>query len=297
LNSLSKQHIQLDEEKEADVITKTIADRLNENGYDVDLDIGQSYFKCNIGVRTKGDIDNYKLGILIDDQHHYQNVNILEQYYLRPSILKAFGWKVIQIYSKDWYKDEQRVIDRLLRLLGENIKEEVEDEVDIQELVEDLETIKPIQEEPKKVVNIEPEVIVETVDEELEISDEPTVIEEEIEPSIPKEPKTKKTVPKTKVPKKPIEEGIKPLSKTKEENYVPNTAYAYENSQYFEFADERSFKFWEIAQNELSLGIRYGRIGTKGQVQLKSFETEEETKRELEKLIRSKISKGYLKID
>lgn len=316
LNSLSKQYIQVEEDQEIDIITKTIADRLNESGYDTDLNIGQSYFKCSIGVRVKGETSNYKLGILIDNESHYQNNNILEQYYLRPSILKAFGWKVIQIYSKDWYKDEQRVIDRLLRLLGEKINEEVEDTVDIQKLVEDLEESElerveipePIKKEPKEITVVDPVVIDEIAVESVETSPKPEPVEEEVKEPIQEEPKVKKPKakksapkekgePKKKSTKEAVVGEIKPLSKTKEENYMPNPAYRYKNSQYFEFSDERSFKFWEIAQDGINLGIRYGKIGIKGQVQLKTFENEEKAATEIEKLIRSKVSKGYLKID
>ena len=304
LNSLSKHHVPVADDEEIDIITKTIAECLKDKGYEVDLDIGQSYFKCNIGVRAHGDTDSYKLGILIDDEHHYQNNNILEQYYLRPSILKAFGWKVIQIYSKDWYKDEQRVIDRLLRLLGENIQEEAEDEVGIQDLVEDIKASEQVstkapdqvQKEPKPTVETDSEPIAEAVTNDLETTPEPRVIEEKVS-SVEEEPEVKKPEPKKKNVRKPVSESVKSLSKTKDENYTPNPAYTYDNSQYFEFADERSFKFWEIAQDGVNLGIRYGRIGIKGQVQLKSFETEEQATAEMEKLIRSKVKKGYVKID
>ena len=39
-----------------------------------------------------------------------------------------------------------------------------------------------------------------------------------------------------------------------------------------EFIEGQSAKFWEIAQNGCSVTVRFGRIGTQGQTQTKTFE-------------------------
>ena len=306
LNSLSRNPIPNNDNEEKDVITKAIGHRLEEKGYYVTFDIGQSYFKCNIGVRKKDDVDGYTLGILIDNELHYHNNNILEQYYLRPSILKAFGWNIIQIYSKDWYEDENRVFDRLLRLLGENIKEEKLEDVRVADLVEDIfidkledESAIPLDSTEHKKETVAPE------SEGLPLVQEPVnaIGENELveasKPEAMKAPRSqKKRKPKAKVKedKNTLSENIKNLSKNKGENYVANPAYTYSASLYYEFADDKSFKFWEIARDGVNIGVRYGRIATKGQVQLKTFENEKQSTAEMEKLIRSKTRKGYKQV-
>jgi predicted DNA-binding WGR domain protein len=62
-----------------------------------------------------------------------------------------------------------------------------------------------------------------------------------------------------------------------------------------EFVDGQSSKFWEVAQDHCTVTVRYGRIGTQGQVQTKVFDTPERTKREVEKLTTEKLRKGYRK--
>jgi predicted DNA-binding WGR domain protein len=52
-------------------------------------------------------------------------------------------------------------------------------------------------------------------------------------------------------------------------------------------------KFWEVALRGAELTVRFGRIGTKGQEQTKAFPNVEAARREQEKLIRSKLAKGY----
>jgi DNA ligase 1 len=65
-------------------------------------------------------------------------------------------------------------------------------------------------------------------------------------------------------------------------------------ARYFEFVDGSSSKFWEITIEGTSLKARYGRIGTNGQTTLKTFASEDQARREAEKLIQEKTKKGYV---
>lgn len=60
-----------------------------------------------------------------------------------------------------------------------------------------------------------------------------------------------------------------------------------------EYHGGASKKFWEIEQSGNDLQIRWGRIGTEGQAQDKSFESAAKAKAALEKLVSSKEQKGY----
>ncbi|WP_257389260.1 WGR domain-containing protein, partial [Tahibacter caeni] len=62
----------------------------------------------------------------------------------------------------------------------------------------------------------------------------------------------------------------------------------------FEFSEGGSNKFWEIAQNGADLVIRWGRIGTQGQSQAKSFADVAKAKSALDKLVAEKTGKGYV---
>jgi len=64
----------------------------------------------------------------------------------------------------------------------------------------------------------------------------------------------------------------------------------------FEFTEGNSRKFWAVAQEGVSLTIRFGRIGTTGQVQTKTFADEPRAQREMAKLIAEKTGKGYVEV-
>jgi len=93
-------------------VTQQLAKALKNSGFDVDLAIGSSHFKCDIAVKLAGSTD-YILGILIDKIAHYESDNIIEEYCQKPEILKAFGWRVFSVYSKDWFEKPEWVLERI----------------------------------------------------------------------------------------------------------------------------------------------------------------------------------------
>lgn len=93
---------------------RQIKTAMEQNGYLVDELIGQSGFKCNLGIKKTKDDTAYILGILIDDDNHYKNNDLVEQYYQRPSVLESFGWKIEKVFAKDWLEDKNRIVNLLL---------------------------------------------------------------------------------------------------------------------------------------------------------------------------------------
>ncbi len=64
--------------------------------------------------------------------------------------------------------------------------------------------------------------------------------------------------------------------------------------RHFEFVGGNSAKFWEVAVSGSEVTVRFGRIGTKGQTQVKTLADPDAADRHAEKQINSKVSKGYL---
>lgn len=64
-------------------------------------------------------------------------------------------------------------------------------------------------------------------------------------------------------------------------------------TRHFEFKDDKSSKFWEIAQTGESVTVRYGKTGTTGQSQTKAFTDSGAANKHARKLIAEKIGKGY----
>jgi predicted DNA-binding WGR domain protein len=197
-----------------------IATALDRRGGVAETDTGQSRFRCDVAVRSKG-ADRHQLAILVDGEG---DADVMERFHTRPEILRAFGWQVITVMAKDWWHEPESVLERIERLLRHEIVEE--------ELV--LEDQGPIGGSPPSVSNESPPEI------------------------------------------------------------VPGSASSAVSR--FEFTGGKSNKFWSISQEGPSLTIRFGRIGTAGQVQVKTFADSARAERESIKLIAEKAAKGYVQV-
>ena len=64
-------------------------------------------------------------------------------------------------------------------------------------------------------------------------------------------------------------------------------------SKTLRYIDEKSDKFWRVETLDTALVTNWGKAGTNGKYALKEFDSEEECRKEAEKLFRSKLKKGY----
>lgn len=215
------------------IVLKEIKQQLQKLGYEVAEQVGQSDFKCSLAIKLNPTDEEYTLGILLDDDKHYSNNNLTEQYYQRPAILQAFGWRIMHVFAKDWLQQPEKIMEQI---------------------------VKRIKEDPLKELVIEDEIFTDT----FLIATEQPAEESEI-------------------------------------NKVPETTGAvlpgFENLVFerLAFKDGASDKFWEAAVQENKLIVRYGRTGTKGQVQVKTFDDNTKAISEQQKLYKEKFAKGYQK--
>lgn len=64
----------------------------------------------------------------------------------------------------------------------------------------------------------------------------------------------------------------------------------------FECTEGGSSKFWEISQEGAELTVRFGRIGTEGQVKTTSFPSAEAAAKKAHSLLAEKVGKGYVEV-
>jgi predicted DNA-binding WGR domain protein len=225
-----------------DAVVEALARALRDRGHVVDLNVGQSRFRCDLAVRSHSD-SLYQLAILVDTDAHYSNPNLLDRYLMQPGILRAFGWRFALVLSKDWYYNPDDVLGRIEKLLGGN--EPGEEEFDSPDegtghAAADATAPSPI---PVPALNPEP------------------------------------FLPAT------TQSAQHPHARTDTAKEKP--------ARRFEFVGGSSLKFWEISLSGDSFTVRFGRIGTAGQSQTKSFADTDQAKREADKLIADKLKKGY----
>ena len=64
----------------------------------------------------------------------------------------------------------------------------------------------------------------------------------------------------------------------------------------FKYQDDKSSKFWNIILKDCNHAVNYGKVGTTGRTQSKSFDTVSAAKKSCEKLIQQKLNKGYIEV-
>lgn len=243
-------------------VAEQLASTLAERGFLVDRRVGQSHFRCDLAVRREGD-DAYRLGILLDGRAYYEQSDLLERDMMRPRLLRAFGWPVAFVLAKDWYEDPKAVMDRLLRRL-EGYEENIDDEVDV--LDEDDEE-----------------------DDEEELERDPVLSTE----SPPRSTERAQAVSEDESP----EPGPESTEANNETDSAAETADAVETlegqARHFQYTSGTSNKFWGITLSGSQHAVCFGRIGTKGQTRTKQFDNPAQAQRDCERLIRSKLAKGY----
>ncbi|HXI72491.1 MAG TPA: WGR domain-containing protein [Verrucomicrobiae bacterium] len=221
-----------------DAVVEKLAAALRDRGYAVELNVGQSKFRCDLAVRGSSD-SLYQLGILVDTDGHYANPNLLDRYLMQPSILRAFGWRFALVLTKDWYHNPDDVLARIEKLLQGQVEEAT-----------------PETDEPEEI---------------------PTPVAAQPAPVV---------APPSALPSEP---ASPPVIKA-----APESNPAATSTRRFEFVGGASQKFWEISVTGNSFTVRFGRIGTAGQSQTKSFADETKAHREADSLIAEKVKKGYV---
>ncbi len=95
-----------------ELLADQISVAVQQLGFNVDRNIGQSQFHCDLAVYKPSDSE-YRLGILTDGSQWYSQTDLLERELMKPQLLTAFGWQIMVVLAKDWYHDRGAVISAI----------------------------------------------------------------------------------------------------------------------------------------------------------------------------------------
>ncbi|MEM6884645.1 MAG: AAA domain-containing protein [Verrucomicrobiota bacterium] len=242
-----------------DAVLDQLEAKLREKGWKTKRNVGQSKFRCDIGVTVEGE-KHYRLAIMVDTANHYLCEKVMEPYIIRTQVMKAFGWTCAVVLTKDWFHDPESVIRYLERLLEdpESFEEDESESLQVEE-VQQLHA-SPVPED--------------ILDEEDSLQKGPPALPEKVTtPSINDDQE---------------ERGISESTRSPEDSEQTII------TSYLEYSDEKSNKFWKCEQSGCTLFITYGRIGTKGTNLKKEMVNVGEAERERTRLVRTKVKKGYI---
>ena len=108
------------QQADRNVMVRQICDMLTEHGYMAKPNVGRSNFKVDIAVSTTEHPEKYILGILCDGKTYYETKTTRDREIVQPNVMRMLGWRVMRVYSIDWYENRERSIQQILDELKGN---------------------------------------------------------------------------------------------------------------------------------------------------------------------------------
>ncbi len=86
---------------------------LTERGWEIDTQIGCSGYRIDLGVRHPAYKGYYVLGIECDGASYHSAKTARDRDHLRQAVLLSLGWRLIRVWSTDWWLNRNKEIERL----------------------------------------------------------------------------------------------------------------------------------------------------------------------------------------
>ncbi len=121
LNSFKPNLPQTGEEIVLNQLENDIKAELVKLGYEVETNLGNTNYKISLAVYDKK-LDRYLLGIECDYAAFKSSDSILERDVYRNKFLSSRGWKIMRVWSRDWWLNKNRVISNIVKEIAQSKK-------------------------------------------------------------------------------------------------------------------------------------------------------------------------------
>lgn len=102
-------------------IEKFIQKDLFNLGYESDINVGNSLFKVDLCLKDK--FGNYILGVICDSSTYCNSPTCRDRNYVQGKVLKRLKWNIIRVYTLDYFKYKNLVLNDIINALNNEVKE------------------------------------------------------------------------------------------------------------------------------------------------------------------------------
>ncbi|WP_293936056.1 DUF4011 domain-containing protein [Iodobacter sp.] len=92
---------------------EAVADGLRRKGWKVVPQIGVSRFRIDLGIVHPDRLGDYLLGVECDGATYHSAATARDRDKVRSAILQGLGWKLLRVWSTDWWIDKEGALERL----------------------------------------------------------------------------------------------------------------------------------------------------------------------------------------
>ena len=125
-----------------------VAARLAERGWTVHSQIGVSGFRIDLGVIHPDKAGKYLVGIECDGATYHRSATARDRDFLRQQVLERLGWKILRIWSTDWWVTPADCIERIDQQLRDLLESSSDDSgTSSEEIIETTAVTENISEE------------------------------------------------------------------------------------------------------------------------------------------------------
>ncbi|MCK9151854.1 DUF3320 domain-containing protein [Methanobacterium alcaliphilum] len=110
---------------------------LMENDIEVEREVGCAGFRVDLAIMDSQNYGRYLAGIECDGAMYHSSLVARDRDRLREQILEGLGWKIIHVWSTDWYRNREETKKKLLRAI-EKLQNDVTNKAMEMELTDDI---------------------------------------------------------------------------------------------------------------------------------------------------------------
>lgn len=103
-------------------ISRIIANKIIDLGFDAKVNIGSSEFKIDIAIVNPKKKEEYILAILLDSDSQCSKGTARDRNILKLSVLQSLGWNIHKVWILDWWDDKHKVLEKIQSAIQEAIK-------------------------------------------------------------------------------------------------------------------------------------------------------------------------------
>lgn len=104
------------------VFEQAIKTAIEAKGWELRPQIGVSGFRIDLGVVHPDHAGVYLAGVECDGATYHGSATARDRDKVRQAVLENLGWKILRIWSTDWFKNPRAVVERIHEALTEHLE-------------------------------------------------------------------------------------------------------------------------------------------------------------------------------
>lgn len=103
---------------------EAVAEALAQKGWEVRTQVGVSGFRLDLAILHPDRAGKYLCGIECDGAQYHSSATARDRDKIRQAVLEGLGWKIVRIWSTDWFRNSEQVAERVHGQIEQLLRED-----------------------------------------------------------------------------------------------------------------------------------------------------------------------------